>query len=134
MFAQLDLWRSAALASSAVPALSDNTNSLSGNNKKQGESHIYRGLNTSPISNSLEVTMARNISHANINSSVQTPPPLATLQSPQPYHSNSPNLLYKASNFDFGQVNGLGSSKESSTPLLSNPLPDISTLPGGSVK
>ena len=128
MFAQLDLWRSAALASSPVPALSDNINSSSGNNKKQAESHIYRGLNTSPISNSLEVTMARNISQANINSSVQTPPPLATLQSPQPYHSNSPNLLYKASNFEFGPVNGLGSSKESSAPLLSNPLPDISTL------
>ena len=104
MFAQLDLWRTAALASSPLPAL---------------PSHHA----TSPSSLSHETTMPRNISQRN-NSSVETPPPLSALHSPQPM-------------LDFEPTNPLGhmsSPVDKGASHMVNQLPDISTLQSPNMK
>ena len=104
MFAQLDLWRTAALASSPLSVMPVD--------------------HTSPSSLSHEQTMARNISQRN-NPSVQTPPPLSALHSP-------PTLDFEPTN-PLGHMNnpgdkGIGSSH------LGNQLPEISTLQSPTLK
>ena len=106
MFAQLDLWRTAALVSSPLPVLSSD--------------HI-----TSPPSLSHDSTMSRNLSQRN-NPSVETPPPLSALHSPQPI-------------LDFEPTNPLGlmnnpQEKGSGTSHMMNQLPDISTLQSPTLK
>jgi phage terminase large subunit-like protein len=130
MFAQLDLWRSAALASSTLSALSSDINALSENKKKQREQQLHVGINTSsPTVAPHEVTMSRN------NPAVQTPPPLASLQSPQPFVASS--ILYnKPQGLDFESTHtimghNIGPNKDNVSSLQ---LPDISTLSAPTLK
>jgi len=129
VYAQLDLWRSAALASSALPVLSSDINVLSENKKKQQEAQAHRGLNISPISVSHGVTMSRNTSQ-HINSLVQRPPPLSILQSPPPYQLNRPSISYKPSSLDFEPIMEQNHPNKDSSlgSLLGSQLPDISTF------
>ena len=122
MFAQLDLWRSAALASSTLSALSPD--------KKQRDQQLHLSINTSsPSAVSHEVTMSRN------NPAVQTPPPLASLQSPQPFGPSS--LLYnRPQTLDFDSPHtimghNIGPNKDNVSSLQ---LPDISTLSAPTLK
>ena len=133
MFAQLDLWRSAALESSALPALSSDINVLSEGKKKHQETQAHHGLNTSPITVSHGVTMSRNTPQA----LVQTPPPLSILQSPQPYPLNSQSTSYKSSMcLDFEPIMEQSHSNKDSNAgsALGTQLPDISTLQSSALK
>jgi hypothetical protein len=127
MFAQLDLWRSAALASSA---LSSDINALSENKKKQRDQQLHLDINTSsPSLDSHEVTMSRN------NPAVQTPPPLASLQSPQPFGPSS--LLYnrpQGLGFDSPHAimgHNIGPNKDNVSSLQ---LPNISSFSAPTLK
>lgn len=142
MFAQLDLWRSAALESSALPVLSSDINVLSENKKNQQDTQMHHGINTSPIAVSTEVTMSRNVLSPPINASVQTPPPLSALQSPQPYQLGNASLLCRSPDLGFESPNVMEHNIPNKQPLTSrisatlveNQLPDISTLQSPSLK
>ena len=133
MFAQLDLWRSAAVASSTLPVLP--TNVLSENKKKQQEKQIHQCINTSPIADSDEVTMSHNVSTPSLP--VQTPPPLSALQPPPPYQLSNSSLIYKSPVLNFESTNVMGDNNPNKAPGVSHlehQLPGISTLQSPSFK
>ena len=118
MYAQLDLWRTAAAASSPViPTVSSESNIPAGYKKTQQLSTlVHQGINTSPFAMAHEETMSQNIPQC-LNSSVHTPPPLMQLQPPPPYQQSHLSIHEKPQKIAFGSSN-----------ITETPLPDISVL------